>query len=744
MPRIARTFRLSVAIIAGAALAGSALSSAAADPAAPVVVDIPTTSTAMQIAIDGDTVATTQSRSVDVRDVDFAGSTVGASTQLSTKSGVRCTNSGGSPDGGYYESPNRCATLAQADGVTAWSYGTGTVGSSTLAGPPTAFTTGDSSAPTTAVSGRWVLDGDQTVIDTTAKTKSGVLSNFGGVDLLHDVLYVPGDVENTTKNDVLLRDLATGNNASLPVSGCADVEKVQAAGSWLLVTCVLTDGAQSYVVVDRTGAAPDRDLAITANPILLGNGFILQRDAADQTLQWAPLSGEAHDWSTIGTADSYGDVAVSRGSLPTLAWIDAGGNAHAALLPVVASSAASAPTSGTGVPTAPLVSEEGFADHAELTWRAAPASEALTGYVLQVPGSTTPVFLPPDATSYSVTGLQSGTPADVFIKAENAAGASRNEEVAVALQSEFPADLWNLATSLDSDTGALTVSWDFVQRANTDAPISFDVSAGPYKKTGLPASTRAVTLEIGTRDASYITVTANGPRASYSWHQGILISPTFHSPAPAVATAGLPLVTLGTTLSATFTASQGVAPVRVDVREQVAPKNAAFHAWSYPASAQGVLGKATIHATGLGIGASYCFETRTTDIDGVESSWSAPECTAIAIDDKSLLHAGSWKRLTGSSYFHGSELESVNTGSHITTSIRASRVWIITTTCATCGDIGLKVGLTTMWVSLHSSATKRQVPIEVRWGAHINGKVYLVQRSAGHPVRVDGLAYLSY
>jgi hypothetical protein len=297
--------------------------------------------------------------------------------------------------------------------------------------------------------------------------------------------------------------------------------------------------------------------------------------------------------------------------------------------------------------------------------------------------------------------------------------------------------------SYDATTGAITVNWVYTQEPYAEAPVSFSVAAGPYSVTGLAPSARTATVEIGTQGATSVLVTAVGAHGSSSASADVDAAGA-NPPAPVVTTTGLPVVTLGTAISASFTAKQGVAPVRVEVREEGAPKNAAFHAWKYPASDQGVLGRATLHATGLGVGTSYCFETRTTDIDGVQSSWSAPECTAVAIDDKLLPHSGAWKRLSSSAYFHGSELESVNTGSRVTTSIRASRIWIVATTCATCGDIGLKVGLTTMWVSLHSSTTHRQVAIEVPWGANINGTVSLVQRRSGQPVRVDGLAYLSY
>jgi hypothetical protein len=747
MSRITRRTQIVVSIAGASVIALSMMSAmpSAAGDVAPTIVSIPLESTGVQVAIDGDTVATMSSDGVAVRDVDFADSTVGGATTLGTNAFDVCSFNSGVSIGSTLGT-GRCSALAQSDGMTAWSESIRTVETNWPGGSPLTFSVPSAfSTPTTAVSGKWVLDQNQYLMDMVAKTRGGLLSDLGGNDLLHGDLYLPGDVGTSTVHDVLVRSLSTGAGAAVLVPECSDVENVQAAGSWLLVTCLLSDLSQSYVVVDRTGVTPDRTLPITGDPTLLGNGFLATRRLADNSIQWAPLTGESLDWSTIGTAqNSPGALAVSRGDQSTLAWIDPSGSVSAALLPMQASSAASQPDVGVGLPSTPVVSTDGFDDHVQLSWPQATASEGLTGYVIQLPGQSRPVILPPDATGYRVTGLQFGTTRYVFLKAENANGSSANQEIPVALQLQHPQTLDSLTATLDQSTGVVTVGWHYTQQDHTDAPVSWSIAAGPYSKSALAAATRSAKIQLGGQNVSFITLTAVGPRATSELTVPLTNAGGYVAPAPSVAITGLPPATLGSSFSAVFKATQGIAIPALDVRERVAGHNTPFGAWAYPATAQRTAGIAKISASGAKPGASYCFETRTTNIDGVLSDWSLPSCTAIAMDDRALKRSGKWLSVKNSAYFQGTDSDSVNTSSLLSTSIRASQVWIIATTCSTCGNVGLRVGSTTMWVSLRSTTTRHRVAVWVPWGAKINRSVSIVQRTAGKRVHIDGIAYVSY
>jgi hypothetical protein len=747
MSRVARKAQVVISIVAASFVALSLLSAvpAQADVVAPTIVSIPLASPSFQVAIDDGAVATMSSDGVAVRNVAFADSTLSDATTLGTKSFNVCSRNSGD-SGGTTLGAGRCSALTQSDGMTAWSEGLGTIETNSPGGSPLTFSTPYAfPVQTSAVSGKWVIDATQYVVDMAAKTSVGPLSNLGGNDLLHGDLYIPGEVERSTMSDVLVRNLSTGAGATVPVPECSDVENVQAAGTWLLVTCMLPDLSQSYVVVDRTGGTTDRILPITGDPTFLGNGFLAIRHRADSTVQWTPLTGDLLNWSTIGTApNSQGGLAVSRGSQPTLAWIDSSGVVSAALLPVQASPAAPQPQSGVGLPSAPAVSTEGFVDHVQLSWPAAPASEGLTGYVIQAPGQSRPIILPPNATGYQVTGLQFGTTGYVFLKAENANGSSASQEIPVTLQSQYPQAVDSLTATLNQSTGVVTVEWHYTQQDNTDAPVSWNVAAGPYAKSGLAADTRSTTIQLGAQNATPVTLTAVGPRASSTWRASLVNWGRYVNAAPTVAISGLPPVTLGSGFSAIFTATEGIAIPKLDVRERVAGRNTPFGAWTYPATAQGATGTATTTVTGAKPGASYCFETRTTDIDGLQSDWSSPSCTAIAIDDRALSRSGKWISLKNSAYFHGTGSESLNTSSRLSTSIRASQVWILATTCATCGNLGLRLGGTTVWVSLHSRTTQYQVAVSIPWGAKINHSISIVQRWTSKRVHIDGIAYVGY
>ena len=716
-----------------------------ADADAPVIVDVPTTGTTTGVAIDDDTVVTGEAPAVDVRDVSFDAGTVGTVTKVASNFFPPCSSSTRLTD--YYTgAAAQCSGLAEADGVTAWSYLNTYAGETTLSGP--AARTANLKTTTvnvTAVDQNWILLAGQSLANTTTGTVQ-LLSNNGGVDLTGGNLYLPGAIELSTQSSVIVRNLSTGAAGLVSVPECKTVQEVQAAGSWLLAECVLTSGSESYVIVDRTGAQADRELPITGDQLLLGNGFLAER-LADSTLQWASLGDANLTWSTIGTtASDLGHFAVSKQSVPSLAWIDTAGAVHAALLPVIASAPPADPTGSTSVPAAPVPTAQGWSDHVSITWADPPSGENLTGYLLRPPGKQA-ILLPPTARGYTLTNVPSGEQYS-FLAAENANGDSTAVEFQTSLQNPYPNSIVNPTAVFDDTNGNINVTWGWTQDAQSDAPTSFDVSAGPYSKTGLDPSTRSVTLSTAeVFEGETVTITAHGPRANSSWTIETSFPGTWIAPGPDVAVTGLQPVTLGTTIAADFTATRGGATIPVDVRMQTAARNGTAGAWTEPTDWQAVSGTASINLTNLTPGSSYCFEDRASNVDGTadtDYAWSAPTCTAVAIDDRALTRVGSWTRSSNAEYFDGTISTSANKSSKLKVSIHSKQIWIIATTCPTCGNVGMKIGNTTMWMSLHSATTQYQVPIWVPWGRAIHTTIEIVQRTSGKHIHIDGVAELGY
>lgn len=738
----------SALVVVSAGLVAVPASVATAGTGTPTIIDVPTAGTPNEIAIDDDTVVTGVSQTVSAQTVDFNASTVSDPTQLGTGAISPCGSELPGNNTNWtsteLDGPTRCGALEVSDGTVIWSHGKGaTTSVSDLSGNSytttlnyTANTNGSMSS--TAVSGTWFLNADTAVVDATTGNQSHGVS-FGGLDLLHGDLYEPGQYQNTTGSDVIVRNLATGVSDAIPVAECPGVMKVQAAGSWMLLTCETSDGL-SYVVVDRTGTTPARVIPLTSDYVMLGNGFLAEVTSTG-ALNWTPLDGDSLNWSTIVTVSSaYNDFAVSRGQSPTLAWIDSNG-AHAALLPVTPSPNAADPQSPdpSTVPSTPTMYGQDFGTSVTLTWTDPPASDEITGYLFY-PGAAWldgPVILPPTARSYTITGLTPGDTGVSELITENAVGDSAQADVGWTAENRFPAKFINITESIDPTTDVMTVNWGWSPQKYYDPVVSFTIKADDYGVTDLPATARTTSFQLGTSQPQTLFLTANGAHGSNTTTVTLPSSPWTPLP-PTVDVTGLPQVASGNSISVTFYAHESTEALPLWVRY----REAASSTWIYPSGLQNVTGAQSLNLSNLAPGSAYCVEYRTEGIDGGTPTWPANYCTLIPRDDRTLTRHGSWKSLSGSGYLDMTASESVNTASSLSTTLHASQVWVVATTCPTCGTLGFRIGGTTMLISLKSATTVQSADVEIPWGADINSTVYLDQYSSGKPVTIDGIAYL--
>jgi hypothetical protein len=142
-------------------------------------------------------------------------------------------------------------------------------------------------------------------------------------------------------------------------------------------------------------------------------------------------------------------------------------------------------------------------------------------------------------------------------------------------------------------------------------------------------------------------------------------------------------------------------------------------------------------------GYTYCFSVRARDTDGGVSTWTAETCTAIPLDDRSLVRSSGWTAGTGSSYYRSTYLRSSTYGAKLTrTGVVAKRIALLATTCATCGSVKVYWGTSLLkTVSLYSATTVNKKLITVAsFSAARTGTLTIRVSSSGKRVIIDGVA----
>lgn len=198
-----------------------------------------------------------------------------------------------------------------------------------------------------------------------------------------------------------------------------------------------------------------------------------------------------------------------------------------------------------------------------------------------------------------------------------------------------------------------------------------------------------------------------------------------------------------TALKATYAATDASGVASYSVRwARATAGGGTLSAWTYPAAWTGTSAK-SVSLTGTP-GYRYCFSVNAKDAVGNVSTWSAPRCTVIPVDDRGLTASTGWTRGTSSGWIAGTSTYGSKSGATLTrTSGGVYQVGVIATTCATCGALavyvaGVKVGT----ISLVSSSTvPRALKVLPRFSAKKTGSVKLVVTSAtGKLVKIDALA----
>ncbi|MGZ4436207.1 MAG: fibronectin type III domain-containing protein [Nocardioidaceae bacterium] len=632
--------------------------------------------------------------------------------------------------------------VAAGDGETAWEkYGAWTVRDA--AGTTTSQKPGNGWLPTRtrAVSGKWVLYDRGSVLDREQNSLADPepATYSGDRDLVDGVLYLRGAAVSSALQDrVIMRDLATGQAASLHVPGCASAGNVQAAGPWLMAWCSLAQGGYGYVVVDRTGATATSTLPDTS--VVLGDGFAVRR-GSDSSLDWRPLADPAAQWQPLAPAGAATLVAVGKGSEPDVAWSD-GHTTRVARLPVTVGPGLPRPT-GVTPPSAPQVSLTPFNRSIAVHWAPAPTDEQLTGYQVAL-GSGYPSYLGIDATSKTFTSLINGSTYKVTVTAVNIAGRTSTTLGAVPLAPA--AAPTNVQATVDPVTSRVQVTWDWSATPTSEALTGFDVGAGGLVgAAGLAPDARSASFVMPQAWTGPVTVTSRGSAQTADGNSAALTFPGPDTTAPSSSLGGVRDVTQTSSVALSVGGTDDRALAGIDVRWRSAAFGQRLGAWTQPSGWHG-RNPGPLTVTGLRVGGTYCFSSRAHDVAGNVSAWTPARCTSVVLDDRSLDRSGRWTSVSGSVYYRSTASRSTTRYATLSrTSVHAASVWLVATTCPTCGSVTVFSGNTSFGaVSLRSATLRPRALVKMPWPMRTGGTLKIVTWPRWGAVTIDGVAVRSY
>ncbi|MGW2788078.1 fibronectin type III domain-containing protein [Streptomyces populi] len=471
---------------------------------------------------------------------------------------------------------------------------------------------------------------------------------------------------------------------------------------------------------------------------------------AQASLSWTAPSNDGGSpvTSYTVTANPGGATATTTGA--TSAIVSGLKNGTAYTFTVIATNAAgisvaSSPSKAVtprGVPTTPGGVTAVSGNHsAQLAWTAAQANGSpLTSYrITTTPGGQT-VTVDGTATTAAVTGLTNATPYTFTVTAINAVGEG---PASAASNTVTPSDPTKPTVTITAGPSSVTSStsaqFTFTASDSTDETSSltyvcsldsgaYDACTSPRFYSGL-AST-AHTFAVKAIDPSGNQSTS----VTEAWRVDTTApAVTLSSPASAFS--------LSTTLTTTWSAKDtGAGVANADVRWQRASSSGSFSSWTYPSTWQKTT-TANVKLTSAARGYTYCFSARARDKAGNQSAWSAPRCTAVVMDDRSLTASTGWSRTTGSAYYAGTATVTSKAKVTLTRAVvQTKHIALIATRCPSCGSVAVYWnGSLLKTISLHATTTQRQAVLDVTNFTSVkSGKLTLRTQNTAS-VQIDGI-----
>jgi hypothetical protein len=201
---------------------------------------------------------------------------------------------------------------------------------------------------------------------------------------------------------------------------------------------------------------------------------------------------------------------------------------------------------------------------------------------------------------------------------------------------------------------------------------------------------------------------------------------------------------LGTSVALSWSGTPGADTIATyDVRYRKAAWNGAFAAYIPWQSAT----TSTTAPFALSPGYTYCFSALARDVNGLVSAWTAERCTVAPLDDRSLSTSGTWSRKTSSSFYRGTYSQSTKLNAKlIRTSAKFKRLYLVATTCSTCGSVKVYLGSTLLRsISLKSTKTVNKKVFAVYSSSTLkSGTISIKVTTSGKTVKIDGLALAKF
>ncbi len=140
-------------------------------------------------------------------------------------------------------------------------------------------------------------------------------------------------------------------------------------------------------------------------------------------------------------------------------------------------------------------------------------------------------------------------------------------------------------------------------------------------------------------------------------------------------------------------------------------------------------------------GFTYCFSVMARDSRGVESTWTSETCTALPLDDRSLVRGGTWSAGRAGAYFGGTFLRSNAHGARLVRAgIVARRIALLATACPGCGKVAVTWnGALLRTVNLDAATVRHRVFTVGSFAPGRAGTLRIEIISKGRRVIVDGI-----
>ena len=140
-------------------------------------------------------------------------------------------------------------------------------------------------------------------------------------------------------------------------------------------------------------------------------------------------------------------------------------------------------------------------------------------------------------------------------------------------------------------------------------------------------------------------------------------------------------------------------------------------------------------------GGTYCFSARSRNVDDYVSAFSSQRCTAVPVDDKSLVAKGAWSRIKAKGYYLNTYSQTSSKGASLARKVRGKRFALVATKCPGCGTVKVFFGKKLLKKVSLANPTVRKKQLIALGGvpAPKTAKLRIVVVTGGKAVIIEGV-----